>query len=118
LRADGAATFYFIQHRWQNEARDWTTSNIESFLFQGLSYEEKRGEKGDHYRNLLDKQSASTDLWQKYGVHGFVELEDAIALFEALKAEAPEHQGKKHRFRIAKRTICQHTEVLVGGRYS
>jgi hypothetical protein len=119
MRSDGAATFYLIQHEQKAvngthpTRTEWVTSNLETFLFWDLPYGEVQGEVGNHYRELLRPQSANSDLWQKYGINGFVELADAEKAFFAVR-----NRNKDRRFRIIKRTIMQQTEVLVGGRYS
>jgi hypothetical protein len=101
MRRDGAATFFLIQH--QDSTDRWTESALDHFLFDGLPW---RDERGDRYRELLHPQSASSDLWQKYSIHGFVELADAEAMLEAVRERHPERA-----FRIVRRTVTQHTEV-------
>jgi hypothetical protein len=110
LRNDGEVTYYLCQH-WQEPygkvPGQWTESALEHFLFETLSYREAQGEVGDHYRELLDPQSASSDLWQKYGIHGFVVFRDAVNMLDALGERNP---GR--RFRIVRRTVSQKTEAV------
>jgi hypothetical protein len=106
LFSDGNAEYFCIQHQWKRDGR-WADSNLAGFLFEDLSYTEKRGEVGDRYRSLLAPQSASSDLWQKYGIHGFVNRTDAEAALDALNKKRLEH-----KFRIVKRTLTQRTEVM------
>jgi len=106
LRADGAVTYYFIQHINQL-ASGWSGTALDYFLFEGMSFEEKGGELASYYRNLISKQGASTPLWQKFGINGFVDLEDAKETLKALQNRRPNSQ-----FRVARRMIMQHTEVI------
>lgn len=105
MRRDGIASFFLIQH--EDSRNDWVESALDHFLFDGLTWEEKRGPLGDHYRKLILPQSANCDLWQKFGLHGYVVRADADAMLAALKERRPDKP-----FRIVHRTISQHTEVM------
>lgn len=105
MRSDGIVSFFFIEH--EDSKGQWTTSALDHFLFDELPFDDKRGEVGDRYRALLEPQTASSNLWQKFGIHGYKRLPDAIA---TMKAMSERHPGRK--FRIAGRTISQITEVI------
>lgn len=110
MRADGEVTYFFIQHETRprnSKYTEWVESALDQFLFHDLSYSDRRGDLGDHYRALMDPQSASSDLWQKYGIHGYVNRADACAILKALN-----DKGLDRRFRIVRRTVIQKTEVV------
>lgn len=103
--SDGTARFYMVQHADRHGR--WVASALDAFLFGDMSYEDKRGAKGDRYRKILEPQSTNSPLWQKFGIHGFTTKKDAEAVIRALRAEHPDR-----RFRIVYRTITQHTEEV------
>lgn len=118
MRSDGAAIFYFVQHEQKavngtdSRRTEWVESDLGHFLFSGLQYTEKQGVIGDAYRALMAPQEASSPLWQKFGIHGYTEKEDAFKVLEAVRERNPDR-----KFRVVKRTIMQQTEVMVGGRW-
>jgi hypothetical protein len=103
---DGIATFYIIEHQQSNG--DWCGSELSHFLFDGLPYMDKMGELGNHYRKLLEPQSASSSLWQKFGLHGYTVRAEAAAMLAAVGAR---HPGRA--FRLVQRTVSQESKVLV-----
>jgi hypothetical protein len=113
MRNDGEVSYYFCQHwqEWQEpnstNSGEWVKSSLSDWLFDSLTYEEAKGEVGRRYSNLLRPQSASSDLWQKYGIHGFVNFRDAANMLDALRKRNPDH-----KFRIVRREIKQKTEVV------
>jgi hypothetical protein len=110
MRNDGEVSYYFCQHRKEPHSKisgEWAESALDHFLFDTLTYKEARGEVGNHYRELLHPQSASSDLWQKYGINGFVNFRDAVNMLDALRERNPDRQ-----FRIVRREISQKTEVV------
>lgn len=109
MRADGEVTFYVIQHVWNGVGENWAgTGDGAGFLFDGLSYEQSQGRLGDHYRSLIAPQSASSDLWQRYGINGFEEKDDALRLLRELRALP----SCPHRFRLVRRTMTRKQEVI------
>jgi hypothetical protein len=102
MRSDGSACFFFVQHR--NSHDEWVPSSLDHFLFNGMRFEEKRSELADRYRQIIRKQSASQDLWQKYGVYGFTEREDVAEALTALRERHPDQE-----FRAVRRVIDQKT---------
>lgn len=106
MRSDGDVTYYKIQHSHTDEA--WVSSALDHFLFKDLSRDEARGRVGDRYRELLAPQSASSDLWQRYGIHGFVEKDDGLRVLRELRALP----GEQPEFRLVKRHIVQVTEAV------
>lgn len=106
MRRDGTAKFFFVQHK--NSRGDWDDSALAHFLFDGLPYNDAKGELGDHYRKLMHPQSASSGLWQKYGLHGYTERADADAMIAAIRERRPDRE-----FRLVFRVIEQ-TTVVVG----
>ena len=106
MRADGSAAFFFIQHKEKSSGR-WVASALDIFLFDKMSHADKIGEKGDRYSALMDPQSASSALWQKFGIHGFEKMADARACLDAVRIENPDRE-----FRLVVRAIVQHTEVV------
>ena len=72
MRIDGDVTYYFIQHN--DGGSEWDRSNLGHILFQGLSFADRHGALGSSYRMLLKPESANSELWQTYGIHGFEEL--------------------------------------------
>lgn len=105
MRADGSVTYYLIQHRFNVD--HWVESSLDYFLFNGLSFDDNRGEVGDRYRALTQPQSANSPLWQRFGIHGYIHLDDADATLQALRERHPEDE-----FRVVRRSIAQHTEVM------
>lgn len=105
---DGTASFAVIEHMQENG--HWTTSALDHFLFADLTYDQKR-ERGDELRALLAPQSANSDLWQRFGIHGFPTPEDAEACLAAVIEQHPDRE-----FRIVWRTITQETKVLATSR--
>lgn len=107
MRTDGAVTYFQIEH--EEDWRDrWATSALEHLLFNNLTEKESRSHYGNRYRRLLSPQSASSEIWQKYGINGFIDLVDARKMIAALRARNPDM-----KFRIVKRTQTQFTEVVV-----
>jgi hypothetical protein len=107
MRSDGTPVFYLVQHWDERNTQSWVESALDHFLFADLTYDEKRGDVGDCYRRLLEPQNASTDLWQRYGIHGFERRGDAMA---ALRAVADRHPDR--RFRLVMRVVSQRTRVI------
>lgn len=111
MRSDGEVTYFFVQHRWEGEG-EWTTSDLGGFLFDGLSSEQVRGALGDRYRALMKPQTASSDLWQRYGIHGFLDEDDGREVLRELRAlPKGTNRKRRHEFRLARRTITQETAV-------
>lgn len=106
MRNDGGATFYLVQHQYPNNG-EWVQSALGHFLFDGLTYDESRGEPGETYRDLLSHEGASTDLWQRYGINGFERVEDASEACSAVRARHPDRL-----FRVVRRSITQHTQEV------
>lgn len=111
MRIDGEALYFFVQH-WGNPAggtrREWVESSLDHLLFGGMTDEQKRGEKAARYRELMHPQSASSDLWQRFGIHGYVKADDAFAAMGALQERHP-----KMRFRVVRRYVIQTTTEAV-----
>lgn len=110
MRIDGQVTYYKIQH-WSSmsgrpEDATWVGSNLEHMLFDKMPFEENCGPrgKGARYRALLSPQSASSELWQRFGINGFVDVDDAMACLLAVASERP---GTP--FRIVRQTVTQET---------
>lgn len=104
MRSDGVVAYYKVQHVGQH---GWCGTALDHVLFGHLSWDDKQGEKGDRYRELLEPQSASSDLWQRYGVFGFTDHSDAWRAQHACRVENPEME-----FRIVHITASQSTVVL------
>lgn len=104
MRTDGWATFYVVQHLGRN---DWCDTDLSHVLFSPMSYAESTGPLGRRYRKVLEPQSACSALWQRFGIHGFVEHKDATKALRAAVAADPQT-----RFRLVQRQIAQHTEVV------
>lgn len=102
MREDGAVTYFFVQH--QDSQGQWTESALAHFLFDGLSSDEARGWLGDQYRALMEPQGANSSLWQKYGIHGYVERSDAEAVLRAVRER---HLDRS--FRVVQRIVVQVT---------
>jgi hypothetical protein len=110
MRSDGTISFLVVQHfgsQHESIPKSWSDSALEHFLFGEMSWADKVGEKGDHYRRLLEPQNASTPLWQKYGVNGYVDRAAADAVLEALRHEHPNRE-----FRLVRRAISQISKVV------
>jgi hypothetical protein len=101
---DGSAFYYLIQHK-ESTGR-WVGSALPHMLFNELPYEDSQGDLGNHYRKLIAPQSASSKLWQKYGIHGYTKLADAQAMLAAVRERRPEQE-----FRIVYRISSQTTIV-------
>lgn len=84
LRTEGKFTIYKIEHQWQNKG-NWASS-IEN----------------EHYF------TASGDCWQRTGVHGTFDLEEAKKAF----GEVVSKLDKNRKFRLVGVTIEQSKEVL------
>lgn len=108
MRSDGYAAFYRVQH--QNSRDEWTETALDEILFRGLSYEEAHGKLAERLIELLRPQDAGSDLWQKYGIHGFIEQADAEAVLTACRERRP-----TMKFRLVRRQIVQLTEVVENG---
>lgn len=109
MRTDGEATYYVIQHVWNGVGERWTdTGEGAGFLFDNLTYEQRRGQLGDYYRSLIDPQSAGSALWQRFGINGFEDKDDALRLLRELRAlpDCP------HTFRLVQRTMSR-TQTVV-----
>lgn len=108
MRTDGSVDYFFIQH--EDSRGNWAASALDHFLFENLPFSDKvaGAEKGERYRELLKPQSASSELWQTYGINGFSFESDAREVLAALRVESP---GTK--FRIVRREVTQRTlEVM------
>lgn len=101
MRCDGIATYYLIQH--QEESGRWVESALAHFLFSDLTYAQ-RCKRGDKYRKMLAPQSASSDLWQKFGINGFEYKPDADTLLAEINNLHP-----KCAFRLVYRVSMQAT---------
>lgn len=105
MRKDGEFMWYRVEHRWKRIGLSWAnTGNGARFLFEGLTFEEARGEKGDKYRALI---KPTHDCWQRIGVTGFLFQSDAEKLALELALVQPEHA-----FRVTRRTVTQKTEPV------
>lgn len=111
MRADGTVTYFRVQAvlAVNPEEPRWSDVAVDALLFEGIGRDEARGELGRRYKALLEPQSASSDLWQCYGIHGFEHKEDVLALYEALRERRPDYD-----FRVVKRTQSQRTLVVAG----
>jgi hypothetical protein len=102
MRTDGTVDFFFIQH--QDSRGEWAASALDHFLFENLPF----SDKVERYRELLAPQSASSELWQTYGIHGFAFESDAREVLADLRVESPDT-----KFRIVRREVTQRTlEVM------
>jgi hypothetical protein len=104
MTADGVATYYKVQHVGQNG--DWVGTALDECLFRGLTWSVRSGPKGDFYRELLEPQSATSDLWQNHGIHGFAEKVDAAMVLRAVKRENPEMRLRLVCIRISQTTTA------------
>ena len=107
MRADGEVTYLFIEHK--EAGGRWVESALGYFLFNEMSYSDKQDEVATDYRRLMEPQNTSSDLWQKYGINGYLKLEDAEAMLAALRQRCPDR-----KFRVVRRTIIQRTTLAVG----
>jgi hypothetical protein len=109
MRRDGSATYFKIEALLEvcPGRPEWSGIDLGNVLFADLSFEDKRGELGDRYREMLAPQQASSALWQRYGIHGFVEREDAEKVLRECRLRRPGTE-----FRLVRRTITQETEVV------
>lgn len=105
---DGDVTFFLVEHRTADSPR-WVATGLEGFLFGGLAYADRRGPVGDWRRKLIAPQSASSTLWQTYGIHGFEDALDARAVLDELRA-LPDRRA--YEFRVVRRRIVQTTDVV------
>jgi hypothetical protein len=113
MRQDGHAIFYVVQHYGHpggGTRQDWVDTALGYMLFDGLSFSERRSARTIRWRKLIERQGASTDLWQRYGVDGYVEPSDATAMMVELQERRPDE-----KFRVVKRQIVQMTQVLAVG---
>lgn len=121
MRTDGDITYFLIQHRLPGEQR-WADSSLEAMLFGNMSYEDRIGELGERRRALLAPQGAGSNLWQDFGIHGFERAFDAAAVLdELLLRELRSTRGGRDKtveFRLAKRSIKQETEPVIGRQFS
>lgn len=101
---DGDFIIYRVQHFEESHRRCWVDSALDHMLFEGMSYEDKCGTKGDAYRSILHPQH---DCWQRTGLDGFLVRENAYRALEAVERERP-----THRFRIACVRLSKATEPL------
>lgn len=109
MRTDGDVTFYVIQHVWNGVGEGWTeTGDGAGFLFDGLSYEQRKGQLGDYYRALIKPHGALSDLWQRFGINGFEDKDDALRLLRELRALP----NCPHRFRLVRRRIAREQTVV------
>ena len=107
MRADGAYAYYLIQHAsYPPGGKRWIETNLAHFLFRDLPHDDARDEVGDRYRALLAPQDASSDLWQKTGIHGFPTIEEAQACLDAIRLQNPDRE-----FRLVYRVSRQETHV-------
>lgn len=106
MRRDGTVMYFAVQHI--DSSCRWVESALDHLLFKDLTYDQKKGPVGDAYRILLDPQSASSDLWQRYGIHGFVEVDDARRMLQAISERNPDMT-----FRVVCRSITQATTVVM-----
>lgn len=104
MRRDGGATFYLVQH--QDALGEWHQSALDHFLFDGLNYDTGRA-LGEEYRTLLRLAGPGTALWQRFGIVGYEHVADASAACSAVRQRHPDRL-----FRVVRRSITQHTEVV------
>jgi hypothetical protein len=110
MRVDGDVTYYAIEHHCGSWAKDsWVPSALDHFLFANLTSDQKNGPIGNRYRSLLHPQSATSDLWQRYGINGFVDKDDGLRMLQELRA-LPWRDD--YYFRLVKRTLTQETLVV------
>jgi hypothetical protein len=109
MRRDGTATYYIIEAVLEAcpGRPEWSGINLGNVLFEGLSSDDKRGPVGERLRAMLAPQQASSDLWQRYGIHGFTEIEDA-------KKVLAECRMRRWRtpFRLVQRSVTRESEVV------
>lgn len=105
MRSDGTITFWFIQFKAIKPEPEWLTADLGHFLFTDPR---PTGEEVERLRALIEPQSASSDLWQRYGIHGFEEKDDALAVLRELR-----RRGQRE-FRLVRRTIEQVTVIEPG----
>jgi hypothetical protein len=113
MHLDGIETYLFVQHFFDAEgARErWATTSLAHMLFDPLTYYEARGEIGNRYRALIEPQSASSPLWQRTGIHGYLANPDGYEAARQVLVALRERQPR-HRFRLARRTVSQTTVIL------
>jgi hypothetical protein len=81
----GNHMFFMVQHRWEREIdHAWSDSALASILFD----RDASGEVGDAMRALL---KPTHDCWQVNGYHGFLNIEDARKIVDALRERVPKH---------------------------
>lgn len=109
MREDGIVSYYLIQHRQEDSKGriTWVESDLGHLLFHKLSYNDRKGETGDFYRDLLKPQSATSVLWQRYGINGYEYLNEAEATKSNLYRENADMQ-----FRIVRMLQVQDTYVV------
>lgn len=93
LRNDGKYTIFVIQHEQPEKGKEstWVYSNLDVFGYpEGFS--------------------ASDDCWQKTGIHGTFDAEQAMEGLSELRKKNKD----KHRFRLALVRITQITTWLHG----
>lgn len=98
--------YYVIEFHY-DDVKDWRDIDASYILFRNMTNSDKRGAKANRYRELLVPCSASSELWQQYGIHGFEVLDDAAAVLTALRVEDPDT-----RYRIVRRSSSRQTTVV------
>lgn len=99
---EGAFTFYRVQHK--DSSGGWCDSALDHFLFSELEYHEKRGARGDAYREVIRPQH---ECWQRTGVEGFLRFEDATLALDTVTNARGDHE-----FRLVRVHISKSTEVV------
>lgn len=110
LRDDGTHAIYEIQHQHKGEDK-WHTSNVDVFLFEGLTHDEALRGVGDRYRKLV---KPTHDCWQQTSMRGFLDYEDAAAMLPELRASVRRQPTSRRSvtFRIAAVAVAQVTVPL------
>lgn len=102
---DGIADYYRVQHR--DSTGLWCDTDIGHILFRDMTYTQKRSPLAECFREVLAKEGASTDLWQRYGLYGFEHREDAQVALGYCRA----HAGSMV-FRLVRRIMTRQQEVI------
>lgn len=110
MRHDGHAIYYIVQHYGHpcgGTRQDWVDTGLAHMLFDGLPSGERLSARTIRWRKLIERQGASTDLWQTYGIEGYVEPSYARAMLNELRERRPDEA-----FRIVRRQVVQMTEEV------
>ena len=108
IEIDNQIEYFIIQHK--NNFDEWIPTNLANALFNNLSFADKvsGAQKSNRYRELLEPQSASSDLWQEHNINGYTDVKDAHKTLTVLRVEYP-----FIKFRIVRiNLIISTTEIM------